>query len=131
MSETLDDYLSKILRGELPDELKTTFQALTKESFASLIGAFTTLFVSTHQEFQIRYAPSVPREVRVGDILYWLARRTEELLGTIRSDLPSAEYEAVGAVLAAHFEQVDRLLHAYGPQSPRDFPRDNSPLEDY
>ena len=108
-----DDYLDSIMRGELPDELKTVYQHLTMEGFVGVLAVFAQVFCQTHEEVRQRYAPSVPEELYKLDLVRWLAMSIEELHEiALENSEHSSDYarKAFEECIDIQFQMIERLL---------------------
>ena len=116
-----DEYLESLLRGELPEELRTVFQHLDKETFSAFLGILTFAFVGTHGEFRQRYAPTVPRDLLRHDLMQWLAFHVREAWEAYRQENPGIadddhRLKALQQILESYLGGVEELLK--NPPSP-------------
>lgn len=109
MSEERDEFLEAILRGGIPDELKTSYQHITKEGFAELLAILTFAFVETHIEIRQSYTSLASIEHLNRELLYQLASSlktiTEENMQT-----QGLERQSIQKVLSVYFQAVENLL---------------------
>ena len=79
MTETGDEFLDAILRGEIPDELRqesdTVFDHLSPDILAAWAATLAVVFAATHVEARLRYAPTVPPGIVMRDVILGATRQ--------------------------------------------------------
>ena len=92
-------------------EPKTNLEILRTDQglLAAVLSALGLAFISTHEEIEARYMPSVDREVLTRDLLAWLARDLKLAMEMIQEDYPNLSDEKLQAAantLDVHFLSV-------------------------
>ena len=107
------DFLETILRGEVPQELRTHFMSLTPLGLASLWTVVTMAFVETILELRAAYAESHPLASDNRPLLGSFARHMESYMSQAHAEnpeLPDEERQAQRALLLSMLDATRKLL---------------------
>ena len=91
-----DDYLDAILRGELPDDLKTVFQQFRPSVFAAFLTVLTDAMVASYEEMRMRYAPAVDPATLDQDLAGWFRIHMSDSLDAFCSGEPGERARLFG-----------------------------------
>ena len=108
-----DEFLDALLRGEVPEELRTHFMALTPLGLASLWTVVTMAYVETFLDVRTAYEASHPLASDNRPLLSALARHMEAYMSGVHAENPELgddERQAQRSLLLAMLESTRKLL---------------------